>query len=263
MELLAGVPLGKGLIVVSNKRKATARPATSTGTFVLANIHPGMVSSYFYISLVGVLLFDQRNGQRCRGVINEWSSANVSSSRNLLVSRFLEGYDADWLIFIDSDMQFEPDAVAALLKNGDPEKSPIIGGLCFGGTQGELWPTIYGLTILDTGHPTTVRMVDYPQNAMVQVAATGAAFLAIHRSALLTIRERGFNKAFPWFQETEIADAPAGEDLTFCLRAGLSDLPVWVDTGVRIGHHKSILYTEDLYQSQQAARVAQHQEATQ
>lgn len=242
---------------MSNKKKAgqgSARPATRTGTFVLANIHPGTVSSYFYISLVGVILFDQRNGQRCRGVINEWSSANVSASRNLLCKRFLDDYDADWLVMIDSDMQFEPDAVEALLKNGDPVNAPIIGGLCFGATQGQLWPTIYGLTFLEDGHPTTVRMDDYPSNAMVQVAATGAAFLAIHRSALERIRDHQFNKAFPWFQETEIAGAPAGEDLTFCLRAGLSNLPVWVDTGVRIGHHKSVLFTEEMFLEQRGGR---------
>ena len=83
--------------------------------------------------------------------------------------------------------------------------------------------------------------------------ATGAAFLLIHRSVLVAMRDRKFNAAFPWFQETELAGHPAGEDLTFCIRAGILGLPVFVDTRVRIGHHKSIVLDHDMFQAQREA----------
>ena len=51
----------------------------------------------------------------------------------------------------------------------------------------------------------------------MRVAATGAAFLLIHRGVLKAMSERGFNEAFPFFQETQNGPDP-GEDLTFCLR---------------------------------------------
>jgi CRISPR/Cas system-associated exonuclease Cas4 (RecB family) len=88
---------------------------------------------------------------------------------------------------------------------------------------------------------------------VVQVAATGAAFLMMHRSALESIRDKGFNRTFPWFQETEMDGKPVGEDLTFCIRAGVVGLPVFVNTAVKVGHHKSTLLTEDVFLAQRKA----------
>jgi hypothetical protein len=82
-------------------------------------------------------------------------------------------------------------------------------------------------------------------------SATGAAFLLVHRSVIQGIADRKYNEAFPWFQETEMSGNPAGEDITFCLRAELLGFPVHVDTSVKVGHHKSQLLTEDLFKAQQ------------
>ena len=77
----------------------------------------------------------------------------------------------------------------------------------------------------------------------MQVAATGAAFLLIHRSVLKAMSDRSFNEAFPFFQETQNGPDPVGEDLTFCLRLASLGIPVHVHTGVKIGttsprHHR-------------------------
>lgn len=233
---------------MSNRPK---KPATPKQTVVIAHLHPGMVSAYFLHSLTGVLLLDRKGPQRITGLLQEWSSANVSQPRNNLTETFLNDHTADWLLWIDSDMAFQPDALEQLLASADPVKAPIVGGLCFGSANGELFPTVYQWGETETGQIVTWRDKDYPRDAMVQVGATGAAFLLIHRSALITIRERKFNAVFPWFQETELAGKPAGEDLTFCIRAGICGLPVWVNTAVKVGHHKSQLLTEDLFLEQQ------------
>jgi hypothetical protein len=217
---------------------------------VLAHIHPGQVSSFFHQSMCGLLLHDRARAQRIRGSLQEWSSANVSQPRNNLTRQFLDDYTADWLLWIDADMAFGPESLDALLATADPERAPVVGGLCFGSSNDELFPTIYQMAQLEDGRPVTMRMHDYPENAMVQVASTGAAFLLIHRSVLEAIRERQFNAVFPWFQETELAGMPCGEDLTFCLRAGICGFPVWVNTAVKVGHHKSHLLTEDMYRKQ-------------
>lgn len=232
-----------------SRHASTVKPRRSD-TVVIAFIHPGQVSAYFTTSLLGTMLYDQNGPHRIVGLTNEWSSANVSAARNFLTGKFVDDYDADWLLWIDSDMAWDHDALDLLLAEADPVKAPIVGGLCFGAAHDKLFPTIYHLIHGEDGRPTTVRVNEYEDNAMVQCTATGAAFLLIHRSVLTTIRERKFNEAFPWFQETELAGQPAGEDLTFCLRAGICGFPVYVHTGVKIGHHKSHLLTHDLFQSQ-------------
>lgn len=226
--------------------------AAATDNVVLAYIHPGETSSYFTQSLVNLLMFDQATSRRVVGCLNEWSSANVSASRNSLTARFLDEYDAEWLLWIDADMAFEHTALDGLLEGADPVEKPIVGGLCFGASFGRLFPTIYQFVETESGL-TTIRVEDYP-DGLVQCAATGAAFLLVHRDVLVAMHERKFNAAFPWFQETELAGKPAGEDLTFCIRAGILGIPVFVDTRVRIGHHKSTVLDHDTFQAQAAQR---------
>ena len=235
---------------MSNRPKKPA-PAPKQ-TVVVAHLHPGQVSAYFMHSLVGVLLYDRKGPQRIVGLLQEWSSANVSASRNNLTAKFLDG-DGDWLLWIDSDMSFQPDALEDLLASADAVERPIVGGLCFGSKNGSLFPTVYRWGQTEAGDLVTWTDGDYPRDALVQVGATGAAFVLIHRTALETIRDRPFSAVFPWYQEMEMNGRPAGEDLTFCFRAGICQLPVFVNTAVKVGHHKSHLLTEDLFLDQQGA----------
>ncbi len=235
--------------------KLTYKQPVPDGGVVVAFIHPGQVSAFFLSSIVTLLLADRSGPQRIVGMVQEWSSANVSASRNELTGQFLDDYTAEWLLWVDADMAFGHDSLDLLLAAADRDAAPIVGGLCFGMTQGRLFPTIYNLAVdPDTDEPVTVRAVQYPRDQLVQVAATGAAFLLIHRSSLLKMRERGFNRTFPFFQETEMGGRPTGEDITFCLRAMALEIPVHVHTGVRVGHHKSHVLDEDLFDAQQPAQ---------
>lgn len=229
------------------KKRDALREAPGGGV-VLAYIHPGETSAYFTESMLTTILSDVARGpgRRIVNIMQEWSSANVSSSRNTVTQRFLDGGVGEWLLWVDADMQWMPEDFDRILAVADPTERPIVGGLCFGMSDGHPWPTIYQWAQLEEGL-TTVRVRAYPRDSVIQVAATGAAYLLIHRKALEAIRDRGFNKTFPWFQETEHLGKPVGEDLTFCIRAGLCGIPVHVDTGVRIGHHKSHLITEDVF----------------
>lgn len=225
---------------------------TNDERVVIAYIHPGQTSGYFTQSLVNMLMFDQATGRHVVGCLNEWSSANVSASRNSLTGRFLDEHDAQWLLWIDADMAFEHDALPRLLASADAATRPIVGGLCFGAAFGALFPTIYQFVRRDDGGISTIRLNDFPDDALVGCAATGAAFLLIHRTVLEAMREKAFNVAFPWFQETELGGQPAGEDITFCIRAGICGFPVHVDTAVKVGHHKSTLLDYDQFRAQQA-----------
>lgn len=240
-------------------RKRT-KPTTSPGHIpgiVIAYIHPGQVSSYFTESLIVSLLSDMNKPRRqIVNIMQEWSSANVSSARNTVTERFLDSRTpdgrtvGDWLLWIDADMQWEPSAIDYLLESADPVERPVVGGLCFGMVKDKLVPTVYQFVKLDDGGIATYRVEDYPRDSLVQCAATGAAFVLIHRSVLERIRDHKFNDAFPWFQEVQLGDRPVGEDIAFCLRAGQLGIPIHVDTRAKIGHHKSALLTEDKFLAQ-------------
>jgi hypothetical protein len=245
--------------------RKTTKPTTGSGHIpgvVLAYIHPGEVSAYFTESLITTLLTDfARPKRRIVNIMQEWSSANVSEARNTVTARFLDSRTpdgrtvGDWLLWVDADMQWEPSALDLLMDSADPKSRPVMGGLCFGMSKDKLVPTIYQFVRTDDGEFTTYRVGDYPPDQVVQCAATGAAFLLIHRSVLKGIRTHGFNQAFPWFQETQLGPRPVGEDITFCLRAGQLGYPIHVDTRAKIGHHKSALLTESRYLAEREEEV--------
>ena len=237
-------------------------------------VNPGQVSAYFMQSMVGLLfrehlkaesglptaLFADRDTTgkivAAGGWLNKYSSANISNARNDIVRDFLAmPAQPDWLWMVDSDMHFEPDTLDKLLASADPDPesehyAPIVGGLCFGTNDGKLFATLYGIKDVPGEGVRSYRYDEFPPDAMFQVAATGAACLLIHRTVLEQMRDKNFNAVYPWFQETELNGRPCGEDFTFCLRAGMLGFPVWVDTGIKIGHHKSHILTDDMYLEQ-------------
>jgi len=75
----------------SGKKSTIHQPEKPKGgTVVVAFIHPGTVSAFFNTSVIGTLLYDQNNNRRIVGMMQEWSSANVSAARNTLTGRFLD-----------------------------------------------------------------------------------------------------------------------------------------------------------------------------
>jgi len=232
---------------------------------VVASLNAGDVKSDFMESLLYLLLYDVALHKRIvhgGGLDIGRASANLSGPRNAIVKRFL-AHDADWLLMVDSDMTFSPDIVERLLEYADPDTAPIVGALCFGfDDKGEVQPTLYTLAgeADDAEHLDVLRYHEWPPDSMFQVTATGTGCLLMHRSALERMRDyagwpegharygrRGFNDAYPWFQETEHDRKPVGEDITFCWRAGLLEIPVYVNTAVQCGHIKDRLLTMEAY----------------
>ncbi len=246
---------------MSRKPRTTSKPTVTAAKHipgvVIAYIHPGQVSSYFMESMTVTLLSDvARPRRRIVNILQEWSSANVSDPRNRLTAKFLDARTpdgatvGDWLLWIDADMQWEPEALEYLLATAHPTERPIVGGLCFGMTLDRLVPTIYQFGRTEDEELTTYRVGAYERDAVVQCAATGAAFILIHRTVLEAMRAANFNEAFPFFQEVQLGHRPVGEDITFCIRAGQLGYPIHVDTRAKIGHHKSALLTEDKFLAQ-------------
>jgi hypothetical protein len=234
--------------------------ARITEKVVAAYCHPGDIHASFHESLLDLLVYDMAFHRRIvdgGGRLAYQASANLAGPRNNVVKQFLAGSEADWLWFLDTDMVFKPDTLEQLLEFADPVKAPIVGGLCFSIDQGRLFPTMYGLRG-EESNPEVIRFHEWPPDSMFQVAATGTGCLLIHRSVFERIRDFsppgsdkvGFNEAFPWFQETTHDNRAVGEDVTFCWRAGLCEIPVHVNTGVHIGHVKEHVLDVDAYLSQ-------------
>lgn len=220
----------------------------------------GFTASYNR-SLLPMLAFDLGGEQRLwRGgyLFQQVSSVGVVEGRNGAVTAFLES-DAEWLFFVDADMGFEPDTLERLLAVADELERPIVGGLCFG--YGALSSQVdYGQAVIKHPFPTIFDLVDEPgegpmfrprwsylPNVVQQCAATGAACLLIHRSVLEKMADK-FG-AGQWFNRMRHPEGTKlwGEDTSFCYRAAMLHIPVYVHAGVRTSHLKSLYVTETTY----------------
>ena len=205
----------------------------------VANINPGEVHSCFAQCMFDLLAHDRQHWQRVHSVNLLTFGPMVGLSRSLVVEGFLKS-DAEWLLFIDSDMAFPPDAIDRLFKWADPKKRPIVGGLCMdalGRPVIRKWASSYRMDVADFA-PT--------DGECVRVDATGAAFLMIHRSALVKMQEKAEKEGWIWFGELLLGDRNVvSEDVGFCIRAERVGLPIYVVRNMGIGHDKSRLIFEN------------------
>jgi len=237
----------------------------------LAYVHDSDVSYSFCKSLVDLLMFDvTRHGRIARGgytAVRCARSSDLPDARNRAVAGFLDG-SADWLLFVDTDMGFAPNALERLIEVADPTDRPIVGGLCFAQRETALdgmggFRTSARVTILDWVDtpigPQFMGRSGYPVNEVVRCAGTGAAFILIHRSVLERIRDE---HGPTWYNRVPGPDGKLlGEDVSFCVRAGALDIPIHVHTGVRTSHLKNVWVQEDDFWAQSVAPPATEQVA--
>lgn len=174
------------------------------GVYV-ANVSPGKVGVHFTRSLVDLADFDRTQGLGLwRGNLWGESGANISKERNQLVSRFLDLEDGEWLLLLDSDMVFPKETILRLLASAEVTGAKIVGGLCvLIGALGPI-PTLFQFRSEDA---ITAVQYDYPDDAQLQVAATGAACLMVHRDVFEAYRvKQKMDKA--WLTERRQAPDP-------------------------------------------------------
>ncbi len=194
------------------------------------------VSAQLFISLMNTDWGFLKKGESV-----QWSVVQGSilpSQRNELVQR-MEG---DWILFIDSDMVFDVDAISRLVQAREEHDLDMLGGLCFQRTA-PYQPTLYMRESLTHGGYAFLEKWD---DDIVEVDGTGMAFIVIHRRVFERIVRSIDNPYFTWPSPEERAALPPpnffrwtdgiGEDLRFCQDAKSTGSQVFVDTRVKIGH---------------------------
>jgi hypothetical protein len=193
------------------------------------------IDAMFMRSMIRLLAQEKRIQPPEGGIIHIRSGPRIASARNQIVRDFLHNKpDAEWLLMLDTDMTFASDLVERMLNAADPVKTPILGALCFGGgyTEG-IFPTMYKMV-----GDTLGSVPDVPDNQLVDVDATGAACLLVHRSVYEAMIGK-FGEPQQWFVESVWNGREIGEDISFCLRAKLCGFTTRVHTGIHVGHART------------------------
>lgn len=242
----------------------------STPQVAIGYLHPGEVSAAFHMSLLKLMLHETgRTGAPPFILANRCASGRVIDGRNEVARDFLDRTKAEWLLFVDADMGFAPDALERLLASADRYQRPVMGALCFGlrrestdpDTHAErfrTFPTVYAWREFDDRLGFQI-VAGYERNAVSLVSATGAACILIHRDVLVAIREQYGDE---WFGAITHPKGPTtfSEDMSFCIRVAACDFPLHVDTSVKTCHDKGgIFCDEHAFDRQQALDAPQPQ----
>jgi hypothetical protein len=203
---------------------------------MLAYPHPGLVRAEF---MNRVLALTNDEDSRIGEVADLYTGPAIGMARNTLAHQFLSS-QMEWLWMVDTDMVFAPGTLPALLEHADSELRPVIGATCviLSGTQMKV--SMYQASKDDDGNFGFRHIHEWPANTLLRVDGTGAACLLVHRTVFTRISEAKPEEHGLWFTGMIIDGHEIGEDLSFCLRCAMAEIPVHVHTGIEVGHMKAL-----------------------
>lgn len=169
-------------------------------------------------------------------------SSLIYDARNGLAKKAITEH-FDRVLWLDSDMEFEPDLMERLSADMD-EGREFVSGLYFK-RKAPITPVIYRECGYyhskedDKVTPIAVSYDDYPRDSIFEVAAAGFGVVMVTTDLLTRVVEK-FGAPF----------SPIlgfGEDLSFCSRARDVGAQLWCDSRVKLGHVGQGTITEDIY----------------
>ena len=155
----------------------------------------------------------------------------VDMARNTLARRALDE-ECDRILWIDSDMTFEPDLMERLSEDLN-EGYDVVSGLYFKRTF-PAEPVIY--SAIDTEKPEAVTFWDYPKDSLFPIAGCGFGGVLMKTEVLRDLDEPPF---LPFLH--------LSEDLSFCVRMAEKGRKIACDSRIKLGHMGTIVFSEKLY----------------
>jgi len=213
----------------SEPKRVKAQPAEAAIGYVAgATVHSDWV-----VSLLDTLT-DERGGIRFRNRTFSTSATGgtpIYAARNVVTREFLLGSrrtdrtfgELEWLLMVDTDMVFTYADAERLVSHG----KPLVSGLY---VDADLRPLAFDWH----EDKKAISVAKLQEDALIPVDVTGAGFLLMHRSVVEALHKlKGLDMWTPW-------GVGISEDVAFCLNARHLGIQLYVDTGVEIGHVKSV-----------------------
>lgn len=222
--------------------------------------HGGQVTGLYLSSLMKLQETCFREGIRLSFLMPEGDDL-VTRARQNITAQFLSDPSATHLLFVDSDIGFEPDQALRLLRF-DGEMSAALYPL-----KKINWDKVR--TLDQAGHPQAASanlsyVLDLVQpekirDGFIQAQLTGSGFLMIHRSVLLKMNEshpelryrvEGSPASERYALFNCLIDERTGlllsEDYSFCRRWTALGGEIWVDLKSKLDHTGQMTFHGDL-----------------
>lgn len=161
----------------------------------------------------------------------------VSRARNILVKDMLETNATD-LLFIDSDINFEPEDILRLMAWGDDPRKGIVAGVPRTRSENKVY--IVDLDYDENGELTMNGM------GLVRGKRVATAFMLVRREVFVSMiaanptweyKDNRSDRMLPCLFDFKLTEEGyMGEDFLFCDRARELGFEVWIDPSIKLGH---------------------------
>lgn len=160
----------------------------------------------------------------------------IYMARNELAMKAIQ-MGADYILWLDSDMVFEPDLMTRLFESLKANDADFVSGLYFKRFP-PYEPVAYNKFDIVDDEIVTEKMTDVP-DAVTEVGGVGFGCVLMSTALALAV-----------YNEYNTMFAPignVGEDIAFCYRAKTLGYKVLLDPSIRCGHVGHYVVTEDLF----------------
>ena len=201
----------------------------------------------FQISLVRMMFYElskQPNKRNLASILHA-SGLYVGDNRQTLTKRFMAQKDADWLLQIDTDIEFPPNLIEVLLELAGSDKKIIACSVPLG---------LYRTCAFKHSEKPGIweEILAFP-DGVTQVDGIATAVCLVHREVFQKIAEE-YGRT--WWEHMYIVknpDAPKaeqetlmqGEDLAFSIRATSVGYKIWCAFVTKLKHYKTRALSHD------------------
>ncbi len=163
----------------------------------------------------------------------------VYNARNSLARQAIKS-EADYVMWLDSDMVFAPDLLQRMLKVCTEEKIDFLTGLCFR-RKPPYTPTLFDRLEKTERGASYTALMSVPEGRF-KVGGCGFAGVLMSTDVLLSVAAKFEGRMF----DPMIG---FGEDVAFCWRARQCGYEIWCDSNIELGHVGNCIVTRKYFEA--------------
>lgn len=169
----------------------------------------------------------------------------VYNARNNLARQAIKA-EADWVLWLDSDMAFNPDLLQRMLKVCTENDIDFLTALCFR-RKPPYTPCLFDrLDKIGRGASYTA-LLSVPEGRF-KVGGCGFAGVLLSTDVLISVSAKFDGRMFDPFEGF-------GEDVAFCWRARQCGYDIWCDSDIEMGHVGQCIVTRSFFEAYEANKA--------
>ena len=164
----------------------------------------------------------------------------VYESRNDLAKYAVQS-EADFVLWLDSDMMFEPELLEKMMATLHEKDLDILSGIYYRRRHPYSPVLMKKLSIHDNNFCEHENYNSYPKDEIFEVEGVGFGCVLMKSDVLMDIKANYDD----WFSPI----GRVGEDLSFCWRARQVGYKIFADPSIQLGHQGHQIITKEFYEA--------------